>query len=97
MQVQAWPSSLRVLGQDDCRVPSNLVNPQVLRSVDGMHAWLAPFAPSLVGADEQRGAENVICILFDCPVSQWPADKRGRRATRSACCSACVWLSVAVD
>ena len=73
-RVQAWPASLTVLGQtDDCRVPSNLVD-GVLASPDATHAWLAPFAITMPPAAAQRlgnvrGAENVLLVLFDRPVS----------------------------
>jgi hypothetical protein len=46
VQVFATPHSLGMLGQEDSRVPANLVD-GVYGSQDGTHAWLAPFAASL--------------------------------------------------
>lgn len=79
-----------MLGQDDCRVPSNLVD-GVVNSTDGSHAWLAPFAVSLPPPNPANEGgqpmENVVYVLFNHPVTitcirLWNYRKTPSRGTR---------------
>jgi hypothetical protein len=75
-QVTAVPSSIAVLGIDDCRVPANLVSTTSTATNDSSNkdtivdstCWLAPLATSLqphqrIGMHEEQ-SENVLHIQF---------------------------------